>query len=303
MLKRLLILILAVSLPPLVALGVSSSRFPVSSRVLDPAQGARIFQAQCSRCHTLDSGGSRYGPPLHKIGAWAGSRVPGMCSEEYIYTSIVMPGAYRQPGSVQIMPENVADQLSSADVLDLTAFLCLQGGTIRPARLLALADKVPLRRRRSVKTLDLSSLERGRDLFLHKLGCVECHSLSIYPGNTLKAPSLLEAGENSRDFLKESILRPVMARHATYRSVTLALRDGTLVSGRNLPAPQGFKKLLVIDAQGDAAIRSFTACELLAENEPCASPPAPPRSAMPAYDGIISHDAMEALLDFLSTLR
>ena len=116
--------------------------FPISTRVLDTARGERIFRTRCSRCHTLDSGGSRLGPPLHEIGAWAGSRVAGMSAEEYIYTSIVLPRAYRPPGSVQIMPENIADKLSSDDLLDLTAFLCSQGGTIRPSRLLAVANRV-----------------------------------------------------------------------------------------------------------------------------------------------------------------
>ena len=54
--------------------------------------------------------------------------------------------------------------------------------------------------------------------------------------------------------------------------MTLALRDGTTVSGRAFPAPEGFKKLLLIDANGEAAIRSFAECELSAETQTARMP-------------------------------
>jgi hypothetical protein len=233
-----------------------------------------------------------------------GERVSGMDTEEYIYTSIIKPDAFVVSSSTGTMPNNLARGLSPSQIMDLTAFLCKQGGKVRPARLLALeASHRSQPPPTETLTFDLGSLERGKELFVGRLGCVECHSLSGLPGADLKAPSLLQVGANSRERLKKLIVDPGPPTHPAYEVCTVALRDGTLVSGRRLPSPNGGKTILVFDEAGGAVSRSFTEDELEPETDSSASPGTRRASPMPAYGNSMTSRELEDLLDFLSTLQ
>lgn len=90
--------------------------------------GAQLFaqgvggMPSCSTCHALDD--SRIlGPGMAGIAARAGSRVNGMSAEEYLYTSIIEPGAYVVEGFQNVMPDVFEQSLSEAQIRDLVAYM------------------------------------------------------------------------------------------------------------------------------------------------------------------------------------
>jgi mono/diheme cytochrome c family protein len=227
-----------------------------------------------------------------------------MDAEEYIFTSVVKPDAYQAPGSSGNMPNNLSRGLSPSQIIDLTAFLCGKGGEIRPARLLAMEERLrSLPSGGGADQLDLGSLQRGKALFTGKLGCATCHSLSTLPGADLKAPSLLQVGANSRDRIKSFITSPGSLRHPSYESYTLELRDGTLISGRKLPARTGEKSVLVFDESGGAVARTIAEHDLEPESQSTSSPDTRRPSPMPAYGGSMTSQDLDDLVNFLSTLQ
>jgi hypothetical protein len=224
-----------------------------------------------------------------------------MDAEEYIFTSIVDPAAYTAPGATGVMPTNIAQGLSDEQLLSLTALLCSRGGPVRPARIVRLADKIPLAAPTASPQMSLESLERGKALFLGKLGCSKCHSLYPSPGYDLAAPSLLGIGHQSRADLRDKILRPKAHIKAGYETWEV-VRKGVPCAGRRVPDSAGAVGLLVVDPAGNVNLRTFRQVEL----EPFDNGEVVHRSAttpMPSFEGAMTEEELEALLDFLYTLR
>ncbi|HKI00720.1 MAG TPA: c-type cytochrome [Thermoanaerobaculia bacterium] len=98
------------------------------------ARGERLYAGiyGCAACHGDPSvpGSNNIGPHLAKIGTLAAKRIDGMRPEQYIYESIVQPGAFIAPeckGGVpcenpSAMPE-YASLVTNQDAADLLAFL------------------------------------------------------------------------------------------------------------------------------------------------------------------------------------
>jgi cytochrome c2 len=297
--------LLACALIATAAVSVSSRFFPVTSWTIDVAVGEQVFQRKCASCHSLVSGRSGFGPSLYHVGEWADTRIPGMDCEEYILTSIMTPGSYRAPGSTGIMPENIADDLSPDEILSVSAFLCSQGGPVRYRHLATLGKEIlaSAKTKETSISLDVNSVERGRDLFIGKLGCIQCHPLDPYPGHNLKAPSLLAAGNHSREHLAESILEPSKQIAQGYEQWQVVRKEkGSLVSGRRLPGPPDCIALLIVNESGNVEPRTFPVNDL----EPFDNGEMTLRSevsAMPSYKTALTHDELQSLLDFLLTLR
>jgi cytochrome c oxidase subunit 2 len=76
----------------------------------------------CATCHTLD-GTPLVGPSFQGLSERAGSRIPGLSTEEYIHQSIVNPGAYLVEGFQNSMNPTYGQLLSEEDIEDVTAFL------------------------------------------------------------------------------------------------------------------------------------------------------------------------------------
>lgn len=97
----------------------------------DPANGQDLFNTfqpaasfACSTCHRADSEDRLIGPGLLNIGLRAETRVEGQNAIEYIYTSIVEPGAYVVDTFPDgLMPLNWAEIYSEREIYDIIAYL------------------------------------------------------------------------------------------------------------------------------------------------------------------------------------
>lgn len=97
----------------------------------DPAAGRRLYlqpplgtRTACRTCHSLEPGVTLVGPSFAGIAGRAGTRVPGMSAEAYLYQSIVDPDAYVVEGFKKgQMVRDTAQRLTDAQIRDLVAFL------------------------------------------------------------------------------------------------------------------------------------------------------------------------------------
>lgn len=296
--------VVALALTAGLALAVSACFFPVTTRALDVVRGERIFQTRCASCHSVAPGGpAGYGPPLYGVADWGGSRIPDMSAEEYVLSSIVDPAAYRAPGSTGVMPQDIARDMEPDELLNVSAYLLTQGGRVRSAALLRLADQYVPRPDAAVEVtrLELASVEKGRELYLGKLGCAVCHPMDSYPGHGLLAPSLLSAGNHRRDFLEESVLQASKVLTPSYETWHLVW-NGRPYAGRRLPAPDGTVRLVTADASGTLDVRDFAVAQLepFDDGQPLVRSGV---STMPAYENAITPQELRAVVDFLCTLR
>jgi len=83
-------------------------------------QGMQVFLDQCAACHGASDG---TGPSLGGMGERAATRIPGMSAADYLYQSIVEPGAYTVSGYQNIMPTNLAQTLTSQQISNLVKFI------------------------------------------------------------------------------------------------------------------------------------------------------------------------------------
>jgi mono/diheme cytochrome c family protein len=92
----------------------------------DPASvGRAVFlTAGCTACHTVSGlSTGNLGPVLDGLASRADDRVPGLSAEEYIRQSLLEPDAYLVEGFENIMPADIAADLSEEDLDSLVAFL------------------------------------------------------------------------------------------------------------------------------------------------------------------------------------
>lgn len=116
----------------LVALGTALPQFdiPAATEEAKPAsaeaRGKALFYdpvVGCYLCHVVKGSGGTRGPDLSRIGEVAETRQPDVSVEEYLRESITDPVAFTAPGYPAIMPLNLGDRLSSAQIDDLVAYL------------------------------------------------------------------------------------------------------------------------------------------------------------------------------------
>ena len=115
----------------------ASSPSPVAQTTGDPQRGAAIFVGDvaitgfvaCRGCHSVDpAAGDGIGPNLAGIALRAGSRMPGVPTDDYIRRSILVHDDYVVPGfeaglARGVVGRDFAEILSAQDVADLTAYL------------------------------------------------------------------------------------------------------------------------------------------------------------------------------------
>jgi cytochrome c2 len=91
----------------------------------DPARGETVALANgCGGCHNVDPAVVMTGPTWHELADHAANRQPGTSPANYIYTSIINPGAYlvpNYPGGV--MPATYAATIPPEDMANLVAYL------------------------------------------------------------------------------------------------------------------------------------------------------------------------------------
>jgi hypothetical protein len=201
------------------------------------------------------------------------------------------------------MPENISRQLSKDELLSVTAYLCCQGGTVSYRRLLERCD-VLMRtsdRREEIVTLDVTSIERGRDLYVERLGCIQCHVLDEYPGHDLRAPSLLSIGNHVRSYLEESILYPSHQIAPGYEEIQV-VAHGVPHFGRGLQGRDGSMRLLELNSEGTLDVVAFSSDEAKGADGAVVLERTS-ESTMPSYENSLSGEDLQSLLDFLCTLR
>lgn len=85
-------------------------------------EGEALIEAfQCSACHV--SGEGRVAPSFTGIAAAAATRRRPLSTAQYLYESIVSPGAYLVDGYANSMPANFADRLTQAEIGHIIAYL------------------------------------------------------------------------------------------------------------------------------------------------------------------------------------
>jgi cytochrome c2 len=97
----------------------------------DPDHGQELFNTfqpdagyMCATCHWADREDRLIGPGLLNIGSRAATRVEGQNAIQYLYTSIVNPGAYVvEEFPDGLMPQNWTQIYSQQDINDLIAYL------------------------------------------------------------------------------------------------------------------------------------------------------------------------------------
>ncbi len=94
-----------------------------SSADLVVAEGQRIFNQNCSTCHSTKPDSIIVGPSLAGIATRAHTRVEGWDGREYIQTSILKPSVYVVDGFTDLMPSNFGKSLSGEELDALIAYL------------------------------------------------------------------------------------------------------------------------------------------------------------------------------------
>ncbi|MCK6577215.1 MAG: cytochrome c [Anaerolineae bacterium] len=75
----------------------------------------------CAACHLL--GGERVAPPWEEVPGVAADRRPPLTAAEYVYESIIHPGAYLVEGYPPSMPQDYASRMSEQEIADVLAYL------------------------------------------------------------------------------------------------------------------------------------------------------------------------------------
>ncbi|HEY5645939.1 MAG TPA: c-type cytochrome, partial [Pseudomonadales bacterium] len=163
----------------------------------------------CTACHGLGTRAPnlvRSEGNLGPIGSRCGERVAEQGCKEYLYRSLIEPGAYIVEGYGPIMPD-ARRILSEDQIWALVAFLQAQGGevTVTGADLPQAeeASEAP------AATAAGSTLAAAADplALLNELGCLVCHQLGEQ-GNAV-GPALTDVGaRRDADYIRESILNP-----------------------------------------------------------------------------------------------
>ena len=94
------------------------------------SEGETLIEAfQCSACHILGEG--RIAPLFSGVAARAATRRPPLSASQYLYESIVSPGAYLVEGYANSMPVNFADRLTQPEIGHIIALLISTSGDVR----------------------------------------------------------------------------------------------------------------------------------------------------------------------------
>lgn len=92
---------------------------------------ALVEEFNCIACHVL--GDNRIAPRFQGLADRAGARRPALSAEQYLFESIVDPGAFLVEGYKNAMPANYARRLAREEIGHIIAYLMtLGGGAVEP---------------------------------------------------------------------------------------------------------------------------------------------------------------------------
>ncbi len=93
------------------------------------SEGEALIEAnKCGVCHV--SGEGRVAPSFVGVADRAVTRRPPLTAAQYLYESIISPGAYLVEGYANAMPANFADRLTQAEIGHIIAYLLSTPGGI-----------------------------------------------------------------------------------------------------------------------------------------------------------------------------
>ena len=283
-------------------IGGSVAYFPLTD--VDFDTGRQLFQRRCSSCHSVEPGGSLgYGPNLSRIGALAGERVRGTTAEQFLIESILTPNAYRREGEQGVMPADISSGLCPEEVVSIVGYLTTLGGSPDREHLMSLVQGLEIASVDEQPMVDFDAVEAGRQLYLTKGKCHDCHPLKELPGFDLRAPALLRAGQHASDYLDQSIRNPHKQITAGYETWTVPMASGQLVSGRLVR--RGSESIdLLVETNGDLHVTTIPIADLEIDEEGVPLMHLSRVSAMPdGISGALSQSEIDLIVQFLKTLK
>jgi len=284
-------------------LGVASaySRFSFRSTNFSSASDSRdLYEAYCQRCHTLD-GQPSTGPTFKDIAITAAKRKEGMSAAEYIIESISNPSAYSAFEGLH-MPEvyqltrGTPSPMTDENILKLTDFLLRQNNNLPIENVFGLSVPRPAPRPPK-KPIRLALIQEGEEIFRGKGKCATCH----YPSSYV-APSLEGIGQNSEDYLRDSIINPSKQIASKYRSSVIEV-DGSAISG--VIKFRDAKRILMslaTTSQDNKRIVSISADDIERDADGNLRIKDSPESIMPSYKDTLSDHEIECLVELMRTL-
>ena len=87
---------------------------------------ALVEEFNCVVCHVL--GDNHIAPRFQGLADRAGARRPALSAEQYLFESIVDPGAFLVEGYANAMPANYAGRLGREEIGHIIAYLMTLGG-------------------------------------------------------------------------------------------------------------------------------------------------------------------------------
>lgn len=98
--------------------GCGGAAAPTPTATPDPqlAAGQRVFVAHCGACHSTAAGTVIVGPSLAGIAGRGASRVDGLDSRAYVYSSVLQPGDYVVAGFDDLMPKDLGKKLTGEEL-------------------------------------------------------------------------------------------------------------------------------------------------------------------------------------------
>ena len=94
-----------------------------SSLSPEEERGEVVFTEHCVVCHSLVESQVVVGPSMVGIASRAGSRVDGMDATAYLYASLLQPSSYLAEDFRDLMPLNIAKDLTDQEQDDVIAYL------------------------------------------------------------------------------------------------------------------------------------------------------------------------------------
>lgn len=110
-------------LPPasIVEAGMYADRVSALLASADPVRGETLLTTYaCTGCHRV---GRNVAPSFSGIADRAHNQRPPLTTAEYLYESIIHPGAYVVDGYANAMVQDYAERIPDADLGDLIAYL------------------------------------------------------------------------------------------------------------------------------------------------------------------------------------
>ena len=199
---------------------------------IDFDEGGRLFSRRCASCHLVSSDRkASFGPNLHQIGSDAAKRIAGVDAEEYLLQSILQPQAFRAPGSTGVMPADIVAGLKPSDIVSIVGFLLTKNGKPEPRRLTKLVEHVSTSTVDEDDIINFTKAELGRQVFFEQGKCATCHILKDLPTAAIHAPSLINVGRHTAEYLEKALLDPNAEHARGFESIIVTLKTGRVVTG------------------------------------------------------------------------